>query len=277
MNKIIKDILPPIIFRGLKYTVEYIKYKKYYLFNKKILDNNLTIEKSNKKRAFLVATGPSIKEQDLILLKDEDVFSISNFYLHKDLDIVNPKIHFFAPYHEPLILENYIDWLKDADEKLPKNTMIGLGHKTKEIIDKYNIFKDRKVYYFYLSSVVSEKSLPLNKPILSPQTGVIMMFQVLFNMGYKEINLLGLDHTWILSYKNGIVDNFYDKKEDKRKNAGIIANGIYQEFQDYIKIWEQYQDIKYISDKLNIQIYNLSPNSMLDIFQNKKYEEQICL
>lgn len=274
MKEIIKDWMPPILFKKGKYLYETFKYKSFYKNNRNILDKNLELN-SDKKRAFILATGPSIKEQDLKLLGGEDVFSISNFYLHKDLDSTNPKMHFFAPYHKPLILENYIEWLKEADERLPKSTTIALGHKTKKIVEKYNLFQDREVNYFYLSSSVSKKLKPLNYPILAPQTGVIMMFQVLFNMGYKEIYLLGLDHTWILSYKSGIVDNFYDKKDDKRENAGIIAHGIYQEFKDYIKIWEQYSIVKDLAEQNKVNIYNLSLDSMLDLFEFKKYEEVI--
>jgi hypothetical protein len=34
-------------------------------------------------------------------LAGEDCFSISNFYLHNDIQTINPAFHGFTPYHEP--------------------------------------------------------------------------------------------------------------------------------------------------------------------------------
>jgi len=41
------------------------------------------------KRAFLLAASSSSKQENLKLLAGEDCFSISNFYLHYDIRIIN--------------------------------------------------------------------------------------------------------------------------------------------------------------------------------------------
>ena len=99
------------------------------------------------KRAFLLATGPSIKQQNLTKLEGEYCLSVSNFFLQKDIEIVAPKLHFFASYHEPLVLENYIEWLNLADNTLPKETGIVLGLCNKFLIEEYKLFL-REEYIF---------------------------------------------------------------------------------------------------------------------------------
>lgn len=248
-----------------------IFYFKYLLFtNKKILQNNKKLKGvGSNKRAFLLATGPSIKHQNLKLLAGEDCFSVSNFFLHDDITIINPKIHFFAPYHEPLILENYVNWLKQADTTLPKDTKICLGHTTKEIVDKYSLFSDREVFYIYLTKVKPNKlfSIDLTGPIMGPQTGPLMIVPVLLYMGYKEICLVGCDHTVLRDYKKTI-NNFYNKEKDIRSNATDENSweDIITSHKGSVNIFLQYQMYKKIANKKNIIIFNLSNDTWLDMF-----------
>jgi hypothetical protein len=81
---------------------------------KDIIQKNRLLKGMGKgKRAFLLAAGSSINQKNLKPLAGEDCFSISNFYLHNDIQTINPAFHGFAPYHEPLILENY--YIKQPD------------------------------------------------------------------------------------------------------------------------------------------------------------------
>lgn len=268
IKKIVERYFSPFI---LDLFVTIIFYFKYLLFtNKKILKNNKKLKDAgSNKRAFLLATGPSIKHQNLKLLAGEDCFSVSNFFLHDDINVINPKIHFFAPYHKPLILENYVDWLRQADKILPKDTKICLGHTTKEIVDEYSLFSDREVFYIYLTKIKPNKlfSIDLTGPIMGPQTGPLMIVPVLLYMGYKEICLVGCDHTVLRDYKRTI-NNFYNKEKDLRINA-IDENSwddIILSHKSNINIFLQYQLYKKIANRKNIKIINLSDDTWLDIF-----------
>jgi hypothetical protein len=52
-------------------------------------------------RCFILATGPSIKTQDLRYLQGELCIGVSQFFLHKDIKIISPKYHVLAPSHHP--------------------------------------------------------------------------------------------------------------------------------------------------------------------------------
>lgn len=255
-----------------------IFYLKYLFFiNKKLLKNNKKLKNIGvNKRAFLLATGPSVNRQNLKLLVDEDCFSVSNFFLHKDIEIIKPKIHFFAPYHEPLVLENYVDWLKQADKILPKETKICLGHTTKEIVEKYCLFPDREVFYIYLTKIKPNNffSIDLTGPIMGPQTGPLMIIPALLYMGYKEICLIGCDHTVLRDYKKTI-NNFYNQKEDIRINAtnGNSWDDILSSHKYSINIFYQYKIYQKIANRNKVEIINLSDDSWLDMFCNKNFDD----
>jgi hypothetical protein len=200
-------------------------------------------------------------------LAGEDCFSLSNFFLHDDIDVVRPSYHFFAPYHAPLVLENYIDWLREADRRLPLNTAIVLGHSGLPLVEKYLLFPERTIYYLYLSESVSMKRVDLLKPVMTPQTGTIMILPVLIYMGYSEIYLLGCDHNVLRNY-GGRVENFYQASQEIRENATNEKSwvGIVDTHASSMRVFQQYGFYKRIFDQKGILVKNLSRGSWLDSF-----------
>lgn len=273
MNPLAKDWMPPVLLRWLRYLSSNVRFQLHA--DKTILKSNLTLKGTGAgRRAFLIATGPSLKQEDLSVLAGEDCFTLSNFFLHDELEAVSPKFHFFAPYHEPLVLENYIEWLRAADLKLPVSTGIVLGHSDQPLVKEFDLFPARDIHYLYLSEVPSRSTVDLARPVLAPQTGTIMMLPVLFYMGYSEIYLLGCDHTVLRDYGKR-VSNFYPEDQDPRVNAttGDCWHDIVRSHQYSLNIFKQYEFYKRYVDKYNLQVWNLSCDTWLDVFPLKKLED----
>jgi hypothetical protein len=274
LKSILQDWMPPIIYRSLLPVVAELKFLSYA--HKDILENNRTLEGMGKgKRAFLLATGPSINQENLKLLAGEDCFSISNFFLHNDIQTINPAFQGFAPYHKPLILENYVEWLRQADNSLPKRTKIVLGHKTYDIVQNYGLFPDREVYYLFLGSS-ERRCIDLLKPVIGPITGPLLMIPLMIYMGYEQIYLLGCDHTTIRDYKKELT-NFYSPDKDVRKNAtGKDAwIDIETEFRANLIIFKQYRFYRDILKGKSTSITNLSVDSWLEMFPFDRLEHVI--
>ncbi len=264
---LLKNWLPPIIHEklyGCRAWLGFLMYEKKEVLNR----NSVFKNTASGKRAFLIATGPSLKMEDLNALAAEDCYGISNFFLHEHIQSINPKFHFFAPYHEPVTLDSYVVWLEKADKLLPPETNIFMGHTTYDLVNKYNLFKKRKVFYLDLSGYLA--GLDITKSVLSPQTGPLMALPVLAYMGYTEIYLVGCDHTEMRDYKK-TVNNFYDSSNDVRKttsdtydvwNDGIIINLL-----NTANVFKQYMFYKKIFRKRDIRIINLSQDSWLDLFE----------
>ena len=89
MNKIyffyfLKKITPPFLFNF--FLTFLINLNFYFFLNCKIFKKNIIFKnKANKKVGFLLATGPSIKYQNLKKLKNFDCFSLSSFFFIKIL------------------------------------------------------------------------------------------------------------------------------------------------------------------------------------------------
>lgn len=270
----LQQVLPPLFFNHLISSVAHLRFQ---LSGKKSLlaPNDQIQSLKTKKRAFLLATGPSIKSQDLTLLEGEDCYSISNFYLHDDINTINPKLHFFAPYHLPLILENYIDWLKTADAQLPPETSIVLGYKESELVKKHKLFPNRKVFYLFLDRVKPTFPLKLSSPLPNPKTGPQMILPVLINMGYEEIYLVGCDHTVLRDFGKTIT-NFYSPEKDMRKNAtsGEAWPNILSQLEGNASLFRLYYEYAHLLNKNypSTKVYNLSEDTWLDCFEPRKFE-----
>lgn len=267
---IVRRILPPFLFDFIE---RFFVFYRFFCFkHKHLLNSNSDLHNSAKgKRAFLIATGPSLKLENLKLLAGEDCFTISNFYLHEDLHYVKPRMHFFAPYHEPMILENYVDWLRQADQRLPNVTEIVLGHSTYEIVKKFDLFPTRKVRYLFLGGSYDCCNIDIRYPIVPPQTGPIMIFPVLAYMGYSEIYLLGCDQTVLRDYKKNI-QNFYDRSLDVRIKAttGECWTDIIDSHLASMNSCKQYKLFADCFRANGIRIINLSQDTWLDFFESDR-------
>lgn len=243
---------------------------------RKLIKKNVHLKNNaTKRRCFVLTTGPSVNNQDLTLLKGEDCFSVSNFFLHENITDIRPKYHFFAPYHKPLILENYIEWLKMADEKLPPETNIVLATVTEELVSKYNLFKNRKIYYIKLGKFDLDKmkiNVDLTKTLMAPQTGPVMILPVCAYMGYEEIYLIGVDMNRIATFGE-TTRNFYTK--DPRKNATDKNNwiDIIPEMERTLVMFKQFKKYAEYFKNKNVKFYNLSPKSWLTFIEKKEFNE----
>ncbi len=213
LKKFIHHLCPPIFIKFI------IKLRNTFLinfyYNQDIYKNNKKLKlKRKKKRAFLIATGPSLKMENLKLLRNEDCFTLSNAFLLKNIHIINPIMHFFAPYHKPITQKSFYNWLNQADKKLPNHTSIILSHNDKKFL-KNKLFKKREIFYLNITRNVSKFHSDITKAQPKFQSGSIMVIPVLMYMGYKQIYLLGCDHNQLKNF-NSIINNFYDEKLDVR-------------------------------------------------------------
>ena len=266
----LRKICPPIL---LDYLLQKIIKIYFIFFPKKILKKNKILkDKAKGKVGFLLATGPSINKLDLTKLKKYDCFSLSSFFFHKDLSTINPKYHFLAPYHEPLIIEDWINWINLADKSLPKNTKIVLSIKDQKRVKDLNLLKNREIIYLYFSKFIEVNKLDITGPLPDMQTHPLMVLPFMIYMGYKEIYLLGCDANNLKNYGNKI-ENFYDQNLEVKKGSNFPWSfGIIKELENNLSVFNQFKKYKELGDKLNIKIINLSEVSWLDFFEKENYK-----
>lgn len=269
-------LTPPILLAPALRLASVVQYALYPRAGKLRLRRNAVLKDVAKgKTAFVLATGPSVRDLNLGRIVGQDCYSVSNFFLHPLLSKLRPKMHFFAPYHEPLVLEEYVSWLRKADQTLPQETAITLGIDTEEVVNENGLFSSRTVHYLGLEKAAMTIGDDLRYPVMRPQSVPLMVIPVLLFMGYKRIVLVGCDHNILKDYGRS-VSNFYAHGADPRSNATSGKNwvaGIVQHMQNALNVFTQYRSYQKMCKKRGVEIIHTSPDGWLDFIPYVPFEE----
>ena len=233
------------------------------------------------KRCFILATGPSVKDQDLAWLNNELTISVGSFFLHEDIKKINPKYHIFAPAHAPfgdeaikIIFEgfkkafdtnnepevimgvsgykhSYLNFLKASPALLPSTSYyVNFDHA--EQLDEHN----------YLSESIWD----LTKKPFSIRTVVYLAIQFAVYAGCKEVYLLGCDHDY-LKDTSRTTNHFYNDSKSYSDKAHLESFSTEKWFEEYYMRWKQYRLIKSYCELKDIKVYNATKGGMLDVFE----------
>ena len=233
--------------------------------------NRALINRFEGRSIFSVLTGPSVNNHDLSQLKDRYTFTV------KQLPITHLKPTIWLCMEKPQIFPAEI-WDDRTIIKVVCNAVYEKGYlREKNGIQRFEpVNKTTNIYWFKLSnSYSSEKYLTENSvqwgnnSEITDEHGIkgrrsIMFahFRLLHYMGFKKIYLLGVDFDM-----QEAIPYCYDRV--KTKHAVQQNNILY----DTLKI-----RLAAIYPKLldaGIEVYNCNPQSKLEVFPFKSYEE--CL
>lgn len=228
-------------------------------------------------RCFIVCSGPSIKKQNLLLLKNEITFFVSSGFLHPDYSAIQPDYHCTPDiYPTPkLTTESYVKWFKLMDSKIG-DTQLFLSAADEKFIKQNDLFSARQVSYLNMGldwDPYRGKIYDLTKKIPGIHTVPIMAIMIAMYMGCREIYLLGveLDEIWCGEYRhfydNEIMRNDLAVNEDCKTISPLIES-----FLGYYYIWQQFSILKNIAEANNIEILNATQGGALDAYKRVKFE-----
>lgn len=108
------------------------------------------------------------------------------------------------------------------------------------------------------------------------QSVTIDCIQLAIYMGFKEIYLVGIEHSEIVT---GQYDYFYDRDLSKvgdrdtyTSNSGKVVSRFSTQLYTRNCLWKQYERLNEIIDKKGIEIYNATKGGILDIFNRIDYD-----
>lgn len=227
------------------------------------------------KRCFILATGPSIKQQDLKFLQGEICIALSNFFVHPDYALIKPRYYCIAPYHPPITEEAWQSWMDELESGCG-NTQFFFGLRDRKRNQHNGRFVSKKLRYLNLTGAwrpLLKKGIDLAQPVPSPQSVSIMALLISIYMGFEEIYLLGCDHDWILHLNES--SHFYNEKKHALNQKGYnewFGNDLEYYCQSYVNLWRAYKRVYAIAQDNSIKIYNATPGGLLDIFPRVNYE-----
>lgn len=226
-------------------------------------------------RCFILATGHSLKRQDLKLLQGEICIAVSNFFVHPDFAVINPRYYCVAPHHAPITEEAWQCWMEEMD-KGTKDTVMFFGLADKERNSGGGLFAGRQVYYLKFRGVwdtIAARGLDLSCSIPAPQSVPIMALYIALYMGFRQIYLLGCDHDWILHLNTST--HFYEESQHALVRAGYNEWGeadLDSECRSYVSLWQQYKALQQAAHAKSIHIFNATAGGLLDVFPRVLYE-----
>lgn len=214
------------------------------------------------KRCFIIGNGPSLKVEDLEKLTQEDCFGSNRIYK------IFPQTKWRPLYYTT------VDWRGlDNDEVNALDTpYLFVGDY---FWRKHRVTRDR-VYVFYGHRLLDTKlssfrfSSDITKEVYLAATVTYANIQIAAYMGYSEIYLLGMDHTYayVRDQKGGVVRNekvassHFFQDNDPSKNYG-----------DMDGMTNAYIAAKQYADEHGICIYNATRGGALEVFPRVEFDQ----
>lgn len=233
----IKDLLRP----GYYVCKDIVDFKGRKRLKKNLILNDLYLNK----RAFLLLTGASLRQIDISKLIDEYTFGTGFIFLHEEIGSVNLTFYVdLAPskvFHPnnpnwpkaclgPLGPEGIVTFYREIDRRFTDNTMLILNSDNYNCIRKYNLFKDKTVYFvkgakrLYVPRGVPYKTVAdLTRRSISGGGSVFFSILIMMYMGFKEIYLCGAGYTYEPTYQLHFYDTPRFPKSMGREKAEIEA------------------------------------------------------
>ena len=241
---------------------------------KKILSKNRHFKAKHKgEAAFVIATGPSLKKQNIDSLGDFVTFSVNAFFKHK-------CIKKWQPNYYSLLDKNLLDsddrslddFYKEIRGVVDKTTFFLPLYRGYDFNNERRAIKNKVFYIAHAGSL--NLGLELDK-IVPTFDGVaaFSLAQAIY-MECNPIYLIGFDHDYLAN--RGIDHHFFEGgtiKDHKLTNVPLLDRNPYDyEMERNLKLWKSYRWLKKVAEKKGIKIFNATDGGYLDVFERIQFE-----
>lgn len=235
----------------------------------------------------ILGNGPSLRkniDHDLQLLQHSDCLAVNFAANSPEFRSIKPKYyvladpHFFGKADADPNVKRLIENLSSADFPLTLFIPSACG-KYATLFNNENItirtfpFIAIEGYEWFENLMFDHKrGMPRPRNVLVPS----IMLGIW--LGYKEIYLLGADHSWLqtlsVNDRNEVVSiqpHFYkeDRQEEKRVKETYMNLHLHQVLESMMIAFRSYHRLQRYANYSGVHIYNATPSSMIDAFPRK--------
>lgn len=219
-------------------------------------------------RCFIIGNGPSLNNLDLTLLKDEYTFGVNAIYLNRE------RMGFYPTYHvveDTLVAEDRSEELlnfKGSTKFVGNHLKYCLGHGSDFIW--LNIMFDYSQYRNFPK--FSKDAL---RRLWVGGTVSYLCMQLAYYMGFKEVYLVGFDHSYVIPDDINIENKTFTSNSGDINHFNSSYFGKGKRWHDPA-LWRMelaYHKAKKEFDNDNRSILNATKGGKLDIYQRKNYED----
>lgn len=220
----------------------------------------------NGERCFIIGNGPSLTREDLGLLVNEKTFAFNRIYqMYQYTD--------WRPTYYMVIDSSIVQKLNQEKEKNLNAKYIFLVNR--KLTHKY---KNQNAHQIFLKGVapvhknrlvVKKLSDDVSQYFSITQSVIINAFELAFYMGFKEIYLLGVDHSFAVEidangkkHINRNIESHFKEDNDKSLYFGY-KDALTREFE----ICKQY------ADQHGVKVVNVTRGGKLEVFERDTLEK----
>jgi len=247
-----------------------------------ILKNDLSLIKKNKtlknkykgERCFILGSAPSIKDIDILKLKNEHVIVMSTFYNHHQFKELAPEFHSNVKITDKSTESEKYDWLLAIDKNV-NSSYFFFDLKDKWVIDKYGLFKNKNVYY--IATSIIRRKFNISKITRFYRTNPLQALEIAIYLGFSPIYLHGIDlnEACINEYKHFFNSNLLPMKDPDIEKSDKSKRNQSTLFHATSLTYKEFEDIATYANNQNIDIINLNSKSMLKMFHYRDYNETV--
>lgn len=233
-------------------------------------------------RAFVLCNGPSTLQQNLLPLADEIVFSVSTGYLHPLYDRLRPRYHCIPQitYSAQVTEKDVIALFAEMHDRTGQ-AEIFLSATEEKLVREHGLFPGRTLHYLFLHEDfdrVASRDIPdIATTMPGVQSVPIMASMVALYMGFKEIYLLGTEHSDIRTreYRYAFEPTVLKGKDLSVGEDGKTLTCRYDDFHSFARLWRQYRAIRDIAEANGVRLSNATAGGDLDELPRTRLEDLV--
>lgn len=209
-------------------------------------------------RCFILATGPSLSLDDVLLLQDEFTFGMNSICLLFDKTEWRPSIY---AIQDPDVYEKVSDVLHSN----PQNVFVS-DNTVKRFPDAatFNQFPLNYYYnyydYRYTGKLHVKFSDDAYSVVYDAYSITFSIMQIAMYMGFKEIYLLGCDCNQQVGKKNHFIETGHVEEESKLRTSA--DRNIFS-----------HKEIKKYCDSVGVKVFNATRGGALEVYPRVQLED----
>ena len=226
-------------------------------------------------RGFILGTGTSMKDQDLMPLRHETCIAINKFYLHKDYPAIKPRYHVInaSPSHPLIGHELGLRWFREMEERLISDVLF-FNYPARRFVQEQGFFRNRRVHYLKEGDSqrgFRKQEIDATRPLTPVHGAGPKTIQLALYLGFREIYLLGLDSDHLIRLASQVPTHFYEPTESVLGRSGLSEWDYLFWKNRQLAVWKDYEFLKQFAEARGARIRNANAGGYLETFERVDY------
>lgn len=244
-----------------------------WIVNSSLYKNSMPIQSlyniHRGERCFLICNGPSLNRIDMTLLRDEITFGCNRIYI--GLEKWGLNLDYWAVQDETQIMQQYDEYPKAIRPDTVKFIPLQFAPWFSESNIENACFP--YVEFFYMDYPRFNESNPW---FYSGMTVSYWLMQLAFYMGFQEIVIVGMDHSYKITEKEKKGSNRWaDASSQSHFDPAYMnaSKGQLWNLPDVEKMEIAYSEARKCIESAGRKILNATPGTQCPVFEAVKFEE----